>query len=169
MRSLLLVLLLGAVMVGRPTSGAESWGLANEKLLEVEGKVVDLLCALTGDCPADCGGGKRQLGLVTSAGRLLPAAKSRIEFAGAVHDLAPLCGRTVQADGLLVEHPAMPLYFVQGLRTKADEAYAPTEAFIAEWTRRNSKAEEWWRADPLAKAVIASDGVYGVPGLAPMK
>ena len=44
---------------------AESWGLPEEEKTRFEAKVVDALCELTGDCPDRCGGGKRQLGLLT--------------------------------------------------------------------------------------------------------
>ena len=42
-------------------SEAESWNLYAEQPARFEAKVVDALCELTGDCPADCGAGKRQL------------------------------------------------------------------------------------------------------------
>ena len=47
---------------------AESWGLPDEQTTRFDATVVDLLCELTGDCPADCGGGARQLRLVTDDG-----------------------------------------------------------------------------------------------------
>ena len=117
--------------------------------------MVDLLCALTGDCPANCGGGKRQLGILTADGRLLPAAKGNVFFAGATPDLLPHCGRTVYADGLLIENPAMTLYFAQYLKTTADAAWAPTDAYLTQWTAAHGKAEEWWRADSAVAKVIA--------------
>ena len=146
---------------------ADGWGLENERLLELRGKVVDLLCELTGDCPEGCGQGKRQLGILTAEGRLIPAAKDNVFFAGAVPDLLPLCGREVHADGLLIENPAMPLYFVQYLKPAPDAEFIPTDAFLAEWTARHGEAEEWWRADPTVKGVIEKDGVLGIPGLKP--
>ncbi len=50
---------------------ADSWGLPGEKEVRFEAKVVDILCELTGDCPADCGAGKRQLGLLKDDGTLV--------------------------------------------------------------------------------------------------
>ena len=44
-----------------PVRAAEEWGLAGEKVGRVEAKVGDVLGELTGDCPAQCGGGDRQL------------------------------------------------------------------------------------------------------------
>ncbi len=155
-----------ALLAGQ-AQAADPWGLEHEKPLEVKGKVVDLLCELTGDCPAGCGGGARQLGIVTAEGRLLPAAKGNVFFAGAVPDLVPLCGREVHADGLLLENPAMPLYFVQYLKAGPGDAFAPADAFLGQWTARHGPAEEWWRADPAVRAKIARDGVLGIPGLKP--
>lgn len=129
--------------------------------------MVDLLCELTRDCPPDCGGGARQLGLRTREGRLLPLAKGAVNFADGVPDLLPFCGRPLQVDGLLIESPAMPLLFVQNLRERADAPWRPAIAFQAVWEAWHSEAEEWFRADPAVKAVIAADGVLGVPGLRP--
>ena len=36
-------------------SKAKSWNLQGQENALFEGKVVDALCALTGDCPTDCG------------------------------------------------------------------------------------------------------------------
>jgi hypothetical protein len=146
---------------------AEPWNLPGEKELVVEGKVVDLLCELAGDCPPGCGEGSRQLGLLTAEGRLIPAIKGNVLFAGPVLDLLPFCGRTVQADGLLIENPQMPVYFVQALRERADRPWQPADAFMTAWTAANGEAPEWQRADPLVRDVIARKGKLGVPGLAP--
>ncbi|MFQ5565677.1 MAG: hypothetical protein ACE5EU_04870, partial [Paracoccaceae bacterium] len=40
-------------------SQAKNWNLFGEEKALFEGRVVDALCVLTGDCPADCGAGKR--------------------------------------------------------------------------------------------------------------
>lgn len=148
---------------------ADAWGIENEKPMELNATVVDIACRLTGDCPADCGAGRRQLGLLTDEGRLLPAAKGNVFFAGATVDLLPYCGRKVMTDGLLIESPAMPLYFVQSLRESPAEPWRPAEAFLTAWKAGNGEAEEWWRADPTIKAAIAKDGVLGIPGTAPKK
>ena len=72
MRKLLSMIAAGLVCVASPVSAqesqAESWGLLGEQALRFEGKVTDLLCAITGNCPADCGAGKRQLGLLRDDG-----------------------------------------------------------------------------------------------------
>jgi hypothetical protein len=162
-------LIAAMALLGAPTAAhaADAWGLEGEKPLEVKGKVVDLLCELTGDCPQDCGQGQRQLGILTADGRLVAAAKGGVFFAGAVPDLLPLCGREVHADGLLIENPGMTLYFVQYLKPSPEAGFVPAEAFLTAWKARHGEADEWWRADPTVKAVIAQTGVLGVPGLKP--
>ncbi len=150
-----------------PARAGDPWGLQYEKVVSMKARVVDLLCTIKADCPAACGGGKRQLGLLTGDGKLLPAVKSATLFAGAALDLLPYCGKEIVVDGLLIENPAMTLYFPQALRESADEPWRPTEAFDSAWTARNGKAEEWFRADPGVKAVIAADGVFGIRGLEP--
>ncbi len=146
---------------------AQTWGIPHEKPVVLRGEVVDLLCELAGECTPDCGGGRRQLGLVTAEGRLYPAVKGEVFFAGATLDLLPYCGREVMVDGLVIENPAMTLLFVQKLRGSSREKWKPARAFIEDWRRRNGPAREWWRADPLVREVIARDGVFGIPGLEP--
>ena len=148
---------------------ADEYGIANEKAVQVEVTVVDIACTLTGNCPANCGGGKRQLGLVWPDGKLRLPVKGQTLFANAIPDLLPYCGKKVWIDGLLIENPAMTIVHVQNMRESADQKWKPTEAFEAEWTKKNGKAEEWQRADPLVKEVIAANGVFGIKGLEPKK
>jgi hypothetical protein len=155
------------VVGGGVAEAADPWGLEDEQELAVEATVVDLVCELAGDCPADCGGGKRQLGLLTDDGTLLAVVKDNVFFAGAVADLLPHCGRRIMADGLLINDPAMPVYFVQYTRTSAAEEWRPTEAFMEQWRAAHGESDEWWRADPTVREVIADDGVLGIPGLKP--
>jgi len=153
--------------IAQPARSADGWGIDREKVVQLEVTVVDLACALGKSCPPDCGGTKRQLGLVTADGKLYPAVKGATLFAGAVHDLIPYCGKKVMVDGLLIENPMMQLFFVQNLRQSADQKWQPAEAFEKHWTEKNGKAEEWMRADPVVKQTIAEDGVFGIKGLAP--
>lgn len=156
-----------ALLFAAPAMAADSWGLANESVVEIEAKVVDVACTLNGDCPENCGGGKRQLGLLTPDGKLRLAAKGSTNFAGAVVDLLPYCGKSVFADGLLIENPALTIFMVQNLRTSKDDKLKPATAFQTEWTKANGKADEWYRADPHVKKIIEADGVYGIKGLEP--
>ena len=74
-------------------SEARSWNLAYEVPARFEAKVVDILCELTGDCPANCGDGKRQLGLLRAADGVLvyPNKNSQPAFTGAALEHAPYC------------------------------------------------------------------------------
>jgi hypothetical protein len=149
-----------------PVHAAEPWNIPHEKQAVLKGRVVDALCQLKGSCAPDCGSGKRQLGLVLADGTFRLVAKSNIDFAGATADLSPYCGREIEADGLLIENPAVTLFFVQRLRERPDQDWIVAERFKAAWEARNGKAEEWWRGDPQANRIIAEDGPLGIKGLA---
>ena len=148
---------------------ADEFGIANEKVVQMEVTVVDILCTLKGSCPANCGDGKRQLGLLTADGKLRLPVKGGTLFANAIPDLLPYCGKKVQVDGLLIENPAMTIVHVQNLRENDSQKWKPTEAFEAQWFAKNGKVEEWQRADPLVKEVISANGVFGIKGLEPKK
>lgn len=154
-----------ALLFSAPASAADGWGIAHEKETEIEATIVDVACKLTGDCPANCGDGKRQLGLLTPDGKLRLAAKGATNFAGAVIDLLPHCGKVVFADGLLIENPAMTFFMVQNLRLSKNEPLTSANAFQTQWTKVHGKAEEWYRADPAVKKIIDADGVLGIKGL----
>ncbi len=124
-RSVLVAAALLAGLSAPPASAADLWGIEGEKAVLLKGRVVDLLCEVGKVCAPDCGGGRRQLGLVDGTGRLYPAAKGNTLFAGAVADLAPYCGREVEVDGLVIESPRMHLLFVQKLKAPATPTSAP--------------------------------------------
>jgi len=159
--------LVTALITAAPAISAETWNIPHEKAAVLKGRVVDALCQLNGRCAPDCGGGKRQLGLVLADGTFRLIAKGNIDFAGAVPDLIGYCGRDIEADGLLIENPAITVFFVQGVRTDPALPFTPTERFKAEWETRNGQAAEWWRADPQANRIIAEDGPFGIKGLLP--
>lgn len=160
-------LIIAAALATGPAIAAEPWNIPHEKQAVLKGRVVDALCQLKGRCAPDCGGGKRPLGLVLADGTFRLVAKSNIDFAGATADLSPYCGREIEADGLLIENPAVTLFFVQRLRERPDQDWIAAERFKAGWEARNGKAEEWWRADPEANRIIAADGPFGIKGLLP--
>lgn len=164
---LALALLTSPVLVAGRAQAAEPEGLEHERVATFTAKVVDLACELGGSCPANCGGGKRLLGLVDSAGVLRNLTKGPADFAGAVPDLLPFCGKMVEVDGLIVDNPKMKLFKLQRLRASSADAWTDARAFEADWRKRNGDAPEWMRADPAVKAIIAADGVYGIPGLVP--
>ena len=159
-----------AVLAAIPGArAADEWGIDNEKAAQFSAKVVDVACALKGDCPENCGGGTRQLGLLTADGKLRVAVKGNTDFAGAVHDLLPYCGRTIEVDGLLIENPAITLYMAQRVREAPDKPWVKTTAFARDWEAAHGKPKQWFREDPLVKEVIAEDGVLGIKGLEPPK
>lgn len=167
MRTIAAALSVATLLIAGAAAAAEPWNIPHEKQAVLKGRVVDALCQLKGRCAPDCGGGRRQLGLVLADGTFRLVAKSNIDFAGATRDLAGYCGREIEADGLLIENPAVTLFFVQRLRERPDQDWIVAERFKADWEARNGKAEEWWRADPEANRIIAEDGPFGIKGLAP--
>ena len=157
-----------ALMTAPIAKAGEGLGVDNETVVSFEAKVVDLACELGGACPANCGDGKHQLGLLTKDGKLRPAIKSATNFAGPVNDLLPFCGKTISVDGLLVANPKLTMYFVQGIRPAASTGeFAPTDAFEKRWVAAHGPSDEWFRNDPLVKSIIAENGVLGIKGLVP--
>ncbi len=151
-------------------SEAAEWGLAGEEKARFEARVADPLCELTGDCPAECGGGRRQLALIRAAdgAMVLPVKNGQPLFTGAATDLQPFCGMDVEVDGLLVgdtEAIGAKLYQVQRIRPVGGE-WAKAERWTEEWARANpgpAKAEgPWFRKDPRVNAKLAEGGWLGL-------
>lgn len=144
------------LLLTAPALAAESWGLPEEKAATFDAKVVDMVCALTGDCPSRCGAGKRQLGLLTKDGTLILVSKNAAPFAGAVRDLAPYCGQTIIADGLFTRNQGVTLFALQRLRPPGGDwrdAMTPDDS-------------EWYRHDATVKALIGRQGKLGLgPGV----
>jgi len=134
-------------------------------------RVVDVLCELTGDCPKDCGAGKRQMGLVREADdKLILAGKnSQAQFNGATVDLAPCCGQPVTVDGLLVGNPDLTdtkFYQVFLVQREGSDKWAKAQRWTRTWKRNNPDLSElkgpWFRHDPAVKAEIEADGYLGL-------
>jgi len=85
-------------------SQAKDWNLLGQEKARFEAKVVDVFCEVAGDCPENCGDGRRQLGLLRSADGVLVLANKNTQpaFTGANLDLLPYCNQEVEVDGLLV-------------------------------------------------------------------
>ncbi len=153
-----------------PARAADEWGIEHEAKARFEAKVVDVLCELTGDCPADCGAGKRQLGLLKDDGTLVLAVKNFDPFAGAVNDLAGFCGQRIVADGLMISDPLMPMFALQFKRLAPDGKWSRANQFTKDWAAAHpdkGKPNQWFRNDPEVKRLIAEQGVFGIPGLKP--
>lgn len=151
-------------------SEAKTWNLYAEQPARFEAKVVDILCELTGDCPADCGGGVRQMGLLRNVDNVLvyPNKNAQAAFTGAAVELLPFCGRQVEVDGLLIEDPdlkATNIYLVQKIRAVGDAEWTAANRWTAEWAKNHPEAAgkgPWFRRDPRVKAEIAADGYTGI-------
>jgi len=150
-------------------SEARSWNLYAEVPARFEAKVVDLVCELTGDCPSDCGAGKRQLGLVRTADNVmvLPMKNSQAAFTGAAVELQPFCGQVVEVDGLMIDDPeigANNVYLVQ--RIKAEGAdWIKANQWTKNWANEHPEAKgkgPWFRRDPRVNDIIATEGHLGL-------
>ncbi len=148
---------------------AEEWGIEGEETARFEAKVVDLACEITGHCPANCGDGKRQLGLLKDDGTLLLVPKNFELFAGATSDLISFCQKKVIADGLMIKNDKVNMFALQFLRLAPDGEWRRANAFIKKWSEKNpgKDGQEWFRHDPLVKAEIKENGVFGIPGVVP--
>ncbi len=151
-------------------SEARSWNLFAEQPARFEARVVDILCELSGDCPADCGGGARQLGLVRAADNVLvyPNKNAQPIFTGAALELLPFCGQDVEVDGLLIEDPdlgATNIYLLQKIRSVGAEEWTDANRWSRAWAEQNPEAAgadgPWFRNDPRVNAEIAAEGWFG--------
>jgi hypothetical protein len=153
-----------------PVRAAEEWGLAGEKAVRFEAKVVDVLCELTGDCPAQCGGGGRQLGLLTDAGELILVYKNFVPFAGAAGELVDFCGKRVTADGLMAHNRKHKIFVLQFVREAPDGKWRRANRWLDKWAKENNvapnseTAQRWFRNDPEIKRIIAEQGKLGLEG-----
>ena len=155
-------------------SKAKSWNLQGQENALFEGKVVDALCALIGDCPADCGAGKRQMGIIRSSdGHFILANKNgQPAFTGATVDLAPYCGQIVEVDGLLVGDPEITpglgnakLFQVQTIRAAGADKAMKTNLWTRDWKKRNPDVGGkggWFKRDPNVAAEIEANGRLGL-------
>ena len=167
MRTALFILCLVA-LASAPAHAAEEWGLPGEKVVRFEAKVVDILCELSGDCPPNCGAGKRQLGLVDATGRLVLPLKNQVPFAGAAWELLDFCGQHVIADGLFSTNRGYTVFALQFVRAAPDGKWRRANRFLGRWAREaglpagTPKAERWFEHDPAVQQVIAAQGKLGL-------
>lgn len=154
-------------------SEASSWGLNGEEKARFEARVTDAVCALSGDCPADCGAGLRQMVLIRTADDVMMLATKNGQpiFTGAAIDLAAYCGQTVEVDGLMVGDAAVTpgigakFYQLQRIRPAGSDTWAKADRFTADWEARNPDAAgqgPWFRRDPRITAEIVRRGYLGL-------
>mgnify|MGYP007072269133 CR=1 FL=1 len=151
-------------------SKAKEWNLYGEQKALFSGKVVDILCELTGDCPANCGDGNRHMGIVRADdNRLIAVLKNRqASFNGATEDLLPYCNKNVDVDGLMVgedEVVETQFYMVQLIRETGAAKWNKTTRWTKRWRAKNPEAKgkgAWFRRDPRVKKQLARTGHFGL-------
>lgn len=150
-------------------STARSWNLAGEIPATFEAKVVDVMCELTGDCPANCGDGDRQLALLRGADDVMVMVlkNNQPAFTGGVVDLLPYCGQDIAVDGLMVEDEDFPIrniYLVQRIKAAGAE-WTKASQWTKVWAKENPEAKgkgPWFRRDPRIKERIEAEGYLGL-------
>lgn len=151
-----------------PAWSANEWGIPGEEKARFEAKVVDVQCELTGNCPANCGAGKRQLGLLTPEGKLVLPLKNQTIFSGAALELVDFCGKQVVADGLMITNRGYTFFALQFVREAPDGKWRKANRFLPKWAEANGldakdkKVKQWFRHDPQVKAIIEADGIFGL-------
>ena len=164
-------MMLAALLIGAwagSAAAAESWGLPDEEKTRFEAVVVDALCELTGDCPAQCGGGKRQLGLLNDAGALILPLKNTVPFAGAAGELQEFCGRRVTADGLFSTNRGVRVFVLQFVREAPDGKWRRADRWLDAWAAArgvaadSETANQWFRNDAAVTRIITRDGKLGI-------
>ena len=151
-------------------SKAKAWNLYGEEKALFSGKVVDILCELSGDCPANCGDGNRQLGIVRDAdSKLILVMKNRqSSFNGAAEDLLPYCNQKVDVDGLMVgedEVVKAKFFQVQLIRPQGEGKFKKATQWTKAWKAKNPDAKgkgPWFRRDPRVLKQLAADGHFGL-------
>ncbi|MEO3415744.1 hypothetical protein AAFO92_13900 [Roseovarius sp. CAU 1744] len=151
-------------------STARAWNLYGEAPAFFEARVTDPLCELTGECAENCGGGALQLTLVRTVDNVMvfPLKNSQPVFTGAVQELLPFCGQTVEVDGLMITDPelgAQNVYLVQKIRLSGTEEWTKADTWTKKWAAANPEAKgkgPWFRRDPDIKAEIAEEGYLGL-------
>ena len=150
---------------------AKNWNLLGQENAVFTGKVVDILCELSGDCPADCGGGARQLGILRDADSalVLVSKNGQAAFNGAVPDLLPYCGKQVEVDGLLTglpDYTAAKVYQIQFIREVGAEKFEKTNKWTKDWNAKHPDEakikEPWFRKDPRINSRIEANGHLGL-------
>jgi hypothetical protein len=152
-------------------SQAQSWNLLGESKARFPGKVVDVLCELSGDCADQCGAGTRQLGILRSTDNVLVFVlkNGRPLFNGAVPDLLPYCGANVEVDGLLVGDETQTkakFYQIQLIRREGEADWQKAVLWSKKWDEEHPDLAgtpcEWFRKDPLVKKHIEAQGYLGL-------
>jgi hypothetical protein len=151
-------------------SNAATLGLTGEQKATFSGRVVDILCELSGDCPANCGDGKRNLGILRKVDNklIIVSKNAQFEFNGGTDDLLPYCGQEVDVDGLMIgDDKGVPgqIYMAQFIRKSGDKEWIKAELWSQAWEKRNPDAKgegAWYLRDPRVKKEIERTGYFGL-------
>jgi len=146
---------------------ANSWNLPGEEALRFDAKAIDVMCVLTGDFSADCGAGKRVMGLLRDTGELVLAIKNAGPFTGTAHDLKPFCNQVVTVDGLFTVNYSVKSFALQFVKPK-DGDWRGANAFVKNWAAerkldlKDDKVKKWFRNDEMINAIIEEQGKLGL-------
>ena len=152
-------------------SSAKEFGLQEEEKALFSGKVVDVACELSGDCPDNCGAGNRILGVVRDADNQLVMVLKNAQFSfnGPVEDLLPFCGQSVDVDGLLIGDPevyGVKFFMVQKIKAKGSNDWQKANKWTSAWKAKNPEAAAkkgpWFRKDPRVVKQIEATGYFGL-------
>jgi len=165
------VLLIAAMAISVAVPGiaraANSWNLPGEEIVRFDATVTDVLCVLSGDCPEDCGAGKRLLGLLKDDGELVLPIKNGGPFTGATNDLIGYCGQKITVDGLFTINYGVKSFAMQFTKP-ADGEWGRSNAFVKDWAKerglgiKDKKVRFWFRNDETILKLIDERGVLGL-------
>ncbi len=152
-------------------SNAKEFGFLDEEKATFSGKVVDIMCELSGNCVDNCGGGTRLMGIIRSSDNklILPLKNAQLAFNGPTEDLVPYCNKQVDVDGVLIgdqEFYGTKFYMVQFIRDAGSEKWNKAKLWTKEWKKRNPDVAKgkgpWFKRDPRVKKQIAANGYFGL-------
>ena len=154
-------------------SQAKEGNLFGVEKAKFEATVTDAVCALTGDCLADCGAGLRQMVVIRARDgvMMLVNKNGQPAFSGATVDLAPYCNQLVEVDGLMVGDPNITpglkakLFMVQLVRPMGQEEWNKANLFTKDWAKKHPEWKgkgPWFRRDGRIKAEIEANGYLGL-------
>jgi len=143
----------------------ESWGITAQEESAFNGKVVDVMCELTGNCATNCGEGSRQLAIETQDQGTVLVAKNVTLYSGAAEELWAFCGQDVEVNGLFTENQNVRFFQIQNVRILGGQ-WQRANRFHQAWAARSgesgSKARRWYKNDARVDEILERDGRLGL-------